>query len=77
MNQTLIVALGKSFDGNGSTVPISENGLDEEHASIPPATPATDAGSDAAVLPQSFTVQYGLQTDAGVVPRTASSPSKE
>jgi hypothetical protein len=68
MNQTLIVALGKSFDGNGSTVPISENGLDEEHASDP-ACYACHRTLDPMrqFFRQSFTVQYGLQTDAGVV----------
>ena len=68
MNQTLIVALGKSFDGNGSTVPISENGLDEEHASDP-ACYACHRTLDPMrqFFRQSFTIQYGLQTDAGVV----------
>jgi len=37
MNQTLIVALGQSFDGSGNTVPVSEAGLDAEHAG--PGTP--------------------------------------
>ena len=32
MNQTLIVALGKSFDDSNSTVPISESALNGEHA---------------------------------------------
>ena len=31
-NQTLIVALGKSFDGSGTTVPILDSNLDPEHA---------------------------------------------
>jgi len=68
MNQTLIVALGKSFDGNGSTVPISENGLDEEHASDP-ACYACHRTLDPMrqFFRQSYTVQYGLQTDAGVI----------
>ena len=68
MNQTLIVALGKSFDGNGSTVPISENGLDEEHASDP-ACYACHRTLDPMrqFFRQSFTIQYGLQTDAGVI----------
>ena len=68
MNQTLIVALGKSFDGTGSTVPISENGLDEEHASDP-ACYACHRTLDPMrqFFRQSFTVQYGQQTDAGVI----------
>jgi hypothetical protein len=68
MNQTLIVALGKSFDGNGSTVPVSENGLDEEHASDP-ACYACHRTLDPMrqFFRQSFTVQYGQQTDAGVI----------
>ena len=68
MNQTLIVALGKSFDGNGSTVPISENGLDEEHASDP-ACYACHRTLDPMrqFFRQSFTIQYGQQTDAGVI----------
>ncbi|MDW8280395.1 MAG: hypothetical protein RMK29_01705 [Myxococcales bacterium] len=32
MNQTLIVALGKSFDDTNNTVPITETALDGEHA---------------------------------------------
>lgn len=31
-NQTLIVALGKSFDGSGSTTPIFDGTLDKDHA---------------------------------------------
>lgn len=31
-NQTLIVALGRSFDASNNVVPVSESGLDEEHA---------------------------------------------
>jgi hypothetical protein len=68
MNQTLIVALGKGFDGTGSTVPISENGLDEEHASDP-ACYACHQTLDPMrqYFRQSYTLQYGQQTDAGVV----------
>jgi hypothetical protein len=67
MNQTLIVALGKSFDGNGSTVPISESGLDQEHAADP-ACYACHRTLDPMrqFFRQSYTVQYGQQTDAGV-----------
>ncbi len=72
MNQTLIVALGKSFDGNGSTVPISENGLDQEHASDP-ACYACHRTLDPMrqFFRQSYTIQYGQQTDAGVVAQNA------
>ncbi len=68
MNQTLITALGKSFDGNGSTVPISENGLDQEHASDP-ACYACHRTLDPMrqFFRQSYTLQYGQQTDAGVI----------
>ncbi len=31
-NQALIVALGRSFDASNNVVPVSESGLDEEHA---------------------------------------------
>ena len=37
MNQTMIVALGKSFDDSNNTVPVSEDLLDREHAA--PGTP--------------------------------------
>jgi len=68
MNQTLIVALGKSFDGAGSTVPVSENGVDQEHASDP-ACYACHRTLDPMrqFFRQSFTIQYGQQTDAGVI----------
>ena len=68
MNQTLIVALGKSFDGNGSTVPLSENGLDEQHAADP-ACYACHQTLDPMrqFFRQSFTLPYGQQTDAGVI----------
>lgn len=35
INQTMIGALGESFNGSGSTVPISESGFDVEHANNP------------------------------------------
>jgi hypothetical protein len=68
MNQTLIVALGKSFDGTGNTVPVSENGVDQEHASDP-ACYACHRTLDPMrqFFRQSFTIQYGQQTDAGVI----------
>lgn len=68
MNQTLIVGLGKSFDGNGSTVPISESGVDQEHAANP-ACYACHRTLDPMrqFFRQSYTVQYGQQTDAGVI----------
>ncbi|HZJ52978.1 MAG TPA: hypothetical protein VFD38_02475, partial [Myxococcaceae bacterium] len=50
------------------TVPISENGLDEEHASDP-ACYACHRTLDPMrqFFRQSFTIQYGRQTDAGVI----------
>jgi hypothetical protein len=66
INQALIVALGKSFDGTGSTVPVSEVGLDMEHAAPGSACYACHATLDPMrqLFTQSFTLFYHEQTDA-------------
>jgi hypothetical protein len=66
MNQTLIVSLGRSFDGSGSTVPVSETGLDKEHAS--PGSPCYGCHQTLdpmrQLFAQSFTLFYHEQTNA-------------
>jgi hypothetical protein len=66
MNQTLIVALNHSFDGSNSTVPVSETGLDAEHASPGTACYACHQTLDPMkqLLTQSFSLFYHQQTDA-------------
>jgi hypothetical protein len=65
MNQTLIVSLGHSFDGTGSTVPVSETGLDKDHAA--PGTPCYGCHQTLdpmrQLFAQSFTLFYHEQTD--------------
>jgi hypothetical protein len=58
MNQTLIVGLGKSFDGSGSTVPVSETGLDGEHAA--PGTPCYGCHQTLDPMKQLITQTYSL-----------------
>jgi hypothetical protein len=58
MNQTLIVSLGRSFDGTGSTVPVSETGLDGEHAA--PGTPCYGCHQTLDPMKQLLTQSYSL-----------------
>ena len=58
MNQTLIVSLGRSFDGTGSTVPVSETGLDGEHAA--PGTPCYGCHQTLDPMKQLITQTYSL-----------------
>jgi hypothetical protein len=66
MNQALIVALNQSFDGSGSTIPVSEAGLDQEHAG--PGSPCYGCHQTLdpmrELFTQSFTLFYHEQTDA-------------
>jgi hypothetical protein len=66
MNQTLIVSLGRSFDGTNSTVPVSETGLDSEHAAPGTACYACHQTLDPMkqLLTQTFSLFYHEQTDA-------------
>jgi hypothetical protein len=64
-NQVLIVALGKSFDGTGNTVPIFDGTLDKDHA-----TPGSSCYSCHQTLDpfrqffrQSYSLYYRDQTD--------------
>ncbi len=58
MNQTLIVSLGRSFDGTGSTVPVSETGLDGEHAD--PSSPCYACHQTLDPMKQLLTQSYSL-----------------
>jgi hypothetical protein len=58
MNQTLIVSLGHSFDGTGSTVPVSEVGLDGEHAA--PGSPCYGCHQTLDPMKQLITQSYSL-----------------
>ncbi len=65
-NQTLIVALGKSFDGSNATVPLTDSTLDRDHA-----TPGSDCyGCHQTLDPfrqffrQSYSLSYHEQTDS-------------
>lgn len=65
-NQTLIVALGKSFDGSGTTVPIFDGTLDKDHA-----TPGSSCYNCHQTLDpfrqffrQSYSLFYRDQTDS-------------
>jgi hypothetical protein len=66
MNQALIVSLGRSFDGANSTNPVSETGLDKEHAA--PGTPCYGCHQTLdpmrQLFTQSYTLMYHEQTDA-------------
>jgi hypothetical protein len=66
MNQTLIVALNHSFDGSNSTVPVSETGLDAEHAAPGTACYLCHQTLDPMkqLLTQSFSLFYHEQMDA-------------
>ncbi len=73
-NQTLIVALGKSFDGSGTTVPLTDSTLDRDHA-----TPGSDCyGCHQSLDPfrqffrQSYSLYYHEQTDAQQLKQPAS-----
>jgi hypothetical protein len=65
MNQTLIVGLGRSFDGSNSTVPVSETGLDKEHAAPGSACYGCHQTLDPMreTLQQSYTLMYHEQMD--------------
>jgi hypothetical protein len=66
MNQTLIVGLGHSFDGSNSTVPVSEVGLDAEHAAPGTACYGCHQTLDPMkqLITQTFSLYYHEQTDA-------------
>jgi hypothetical protein len=66
MNQTLIVALGHSFDGSNSTVPVSETGLDAEHAAPGTACYGCHQTLDPMkqLITQTFSLFYHEQPDA-------------
>jgi hypothetical protein len=66
MNQTLIVALNHSFDGSNSTVPVSETGLDSEHAAPGTACYGCHQTLDPMkqLITQTFSLFYHEQTDA-------------
>jgi hypothetical protein len=66
MNQTLIVALNHSFDGTNSTVPVSETGLDMEHAAPGTACYGCHQTLDPMkqLITQTFSLFYHEQTDA-------------
>jgi hypothetical protein len=72
MNQTLIVSLGHSFDGSNTTFPVSETGLDAEHAA--PGTPCYGCHQTLdpmkQLLTQSFSLFYHEQTDVKQVAQT-------
>ncbi|MDB4983316.1 MAG: hypothetical protein JWM82_4068 [Myxococcales bacterium] len=65
MNQTLIVGLGHSFDGTNATTPVSETGLDSEHAA--PGSPCYGCHQTLdpmrQTLQQSYTLMYHEQMD--------------
>jgi hypothetical protein len=65
MNQTLIVSLNHSFDGSNLTFPVSETGLDAEHAA--PGTPCYGCHQTLdpmkQLLTQSYSLFYHEQTD--------------
>jgi hypothetical protein len=65
INQTLIVSLGHSFDGSGSTVPVSETGLDAEHAAPGTVCYGCHQTLDPMkqLLTQTFSLFYHEQTD--------------
>lgn len=64
MNQTLIVALGRSFDDTNNTVPLTSPGLDAQHASDP-ACYACHKTLDPMrqVFRQAYTLAYHEQQD--------------
>jgi hypothetical protein len=66
MNQTLIVSLGRSFDGSGSTTPVSETGLDAEHAA--PGTPCYACHQTLDPMKQLLTQSFSLFYHEQVVP---------
>lgn len=73
-NQALIVALGKSFDGSGTTIALTNSTLDRDHA-----TPGSDCyGCHQTLDPfrqffrQSYSLFYHEQTDTAQVRQPAS-----
>lgn len=64
-NQTLIVALGASFDGSDNTVPVTDNGLAAEHAGPTTACYGCHKTLDPMrqFFRQSFTLAYHDQRD--------------
>jgi hypothetical protein len=72
MNQTLIVSLGHSFDGSGTTTPVSETGLDAEHAAPGTVCYGCHQTLDPMkqLLTQTFTLFYHEQTDATKIAQT-------
>src|SRR5450432_895193 len=72
MNQTLIVSLGHSFDGSGSTTPVSETGLDAEHAAPGTVCYGCHQTLDPMkqLLTQTFTLFYHEQIDATKIAQT-------
>jgi hypothetical protein len=72
MNQTLIVSLGHSFDGSNSTVPVSETGLDMEHAAPGTACYGCHQTLDPMkqLLTQTYSLFYHEQPDAKLAAQT-------
>jgi hypothetical protein len=66
MNQTLIVALNHSFDGSNTTVPVSETGLDMEHAAPGTACYGCHQTLDPMkqLITQTYSLYYHEQPDA-------------
>jgi hypothetical protein len=69
MNQTLIVSLGHSFDGSNSTVPVSETGLDGEHAAPGSACYGCHQTLDPMkqLITQTYSLFYHEQTSAPAI----------
>ena len=61
INQTLIVALGRSFDDSNNTLPLALPAMDKAHSSDPACYLSQDARSDAAVFRQAYTLTYHEQ----------------
>jgi hypothetical protein len=72
MNQTLIVALNHSFDGSNTTVPVSETGLDMEHAAPGTACYGCHQTLDPMkqLITQTFSLFYHEQMDATKIAQT-------
>ena len=69
VNQTLIVALGQSFDGIDTTIAVSETALDKEHAAPGTVCYACHQTLDPMrqLLRQSFSLFYHEQTDPKII----------
>lgn len=64
MNQTLIVALGRSFDDSNNTVPLTSSGLDKKHSEEPACAAChTTLDPMRQVFRQAFTLNYHEQKD--------------